>query len=172
MKFPLLEASSKFPHFLSLSYVYFILLSNLILFLTCCYSNGYFECYFGLVPHTQPLLFITRWILSFALKATSWAATAFLSHDSLLQKLQEFFFIKTLYQNRISNTVLAFHSCHMVHKSHRFVARFTVITFSFDQLSGLWGHCCIQTYFNHHIYIYEPWTLKKAKEAAINNYSL
>lgn len=71
---------------------------------------------------------INRGILMFALKATFCAATAFLSHENLLQTLWEPFFIKTLYQTRVSNVVLAFHSCHGIHKSLRkqVVARFTV----------------------------------------------
>lgn len=60
---------------------------------------------------------INRGILLFALKATSWAATAFLSHDNLLRTLWELFFLQTLYQTRVSNIVLAFHSCHGIHKS-------------------------------------------------------
>lgn len=87
MKFPSLGPSCEFPHFLSLPCVCFLLNSNMVLFLTCCYSKGYFKCYFGFVPHAKLLVFITRGILMLETEATSWAATTFLSHDSLLQTL-------------------------------------------------------------------------------------
>lgn len=60
------------------------------------------------------------------------------------------------------------------HSENRFVARFTVppfFSFLYQSL-GLWAHRYILTYFNHHIYIYKPPALKRAKEAAVNKYSL
>lgn len=82
---------------------------------------------------------INRGILLFALKASSWAATAFLSHDNLLQTLWELFFMQTLYQTRVSNIVLAFHSCHGIHKSLRKQVCSRIHSASFLLFIDLWA---------------------------------
>lgn len=50
MKFPLLGPSNDFHHFFLGPMFFSLLICNLVLFLTCCYSKGYLNVVLALLP--------------------------------------------------------------------------------------------------------------------------